>query len=443
MNEISKNKQIQILYILFFLVICSASLTYWQLSQNALNNWSIAYYKLSTYLDQVPAWQKLLKDFLALLLLIISIVVRKTNYTYTKQNFSLIPYFCVWLFIFALSIARSIESTLTLSALFVALRPYIFFISVFVFCYRHLHTLYIRKIYELINFVALIQVYFSLRQRWAAISFNGLTWFHSGSARSVGTFIDPNSLGLFISLVMYLNIFILPKKLFGFSHIRLIFNLFYCITIFLTGSRISQLIVTVLIFYAIYNEFIKGSVHKDNNYSNNGFLNFFAVVSVSLTIYFFLPVINALSGRTSSLSGNRYEIFLDYLNQADISTLLFGKFLGYGSNIIQTLNIYSSSNDVLLSDSTWLFVFAQFGIAGIFALFGFVYALLSTSKSYDNSVRILLHNSKYRSREYFPLYLYLLLGASTVILFELYAVLPILVSLIMPWQANISDDKIY
>lgn len=412
------------LHLLLFFFIASSVLTYWQSAEYALNgHWFSEFYRKEEYISIVPSWQKLLKDVLAFVLLVFSLFFRSTNTLerHQKEPFLKISY-SLLIFVISISLTRSIFTEFSASAIFISIRPLIITISIFLFCHRHLNNIYLIKVLEATNVLALVQVYYSFLQREAAVLFNGVSWLSSGGVRSVGTFTGPNSMGLFLALCIYFNIYILKWNKF-----RIGLFILYSITIFLSDSRTSILIVFLIFIEKAFdylNRFFKSK--KDFV-----FINFIHFVALPLIATFSLNAVKDLSSRgaNSSVYGGRLEIFLDYAQQADILSILFGKHLGFGSNILQVLqdSQLSERSAYFLADSTWAYLFSQFGILGMLLSLSILYYLFKSPYTYLNTRNNFNANKNGGKKN--GLIIYMLCCFSTIIVFEFYAVLPILISL--------------
>jgi hypothetical protein len=427
-----------ILHGLLFLVIAAAVLTYWQASEYALNgNWLIEYYKSLTYIDLVPAWQKAAKDGFSLLLLFGSLAFSPSNPNPAlKNNQDLWLSYLICAIALIIAFIRSLYTNLPNLLIFSSLRPFLSVIAVFIFCHRHLHAHYLRWVFEGTNILALIQVYFAIRQRNAAVVGNGVSWFDSGSARSIGTFIEPNTVGLFLALVFYLNLSILPPH-----RLRPLLLGAIGLGIFLTGSRAAQLSSLIVLSFTCYQKF--GS--SKNSIVEYFFKAFFALPLLFGAALMFYERINIASGRSanSSASGGRLEILLGNFAEGDTVSLFFGKYLSYGSNIVQTLtNSYAASGasrEFFLADSTPAWLIGQFGVLGVLGVMGVVYAFWRSQSSSSRSIDIAQNFPPVKAQlrtDRIGLLIYLFFSTSTIILFEFYAVLPLIITLIFMWQVR-------
>ncbi|HBB32221.1 MAG TPA: hypothetical protein DDZ80_23725 [Cyanobacteria bacterium UBA8803] len=420
----SKYSRISIfLHILLFLTVASSALTYWKAADYAIHgHWLPEYYKDQSYIAIVPSWQKLVKDGLAFLLLLGSLFWPATNpvYKYQKNNNIKVAYILL-LFVISISLARSILTNFSLSILFFTTRPLIITAAIFIFCHRHLNNHYLIKVLEFTNILAISQVFYAVMQRMTAVNYNSVSWFSSGIVRSVGTFTEPNSLGLFLVICAYFNIYILK-----WHPWRIALLAAYALAIFLSDSRTSILILFLLftekIFYHL-TRFCKTQI-------DFLFLNFTRFAILPFLAFYAILAVKDLSirGANSSLYGGRLEIFLAYVNQSDIFSVLFGKHLGFGSNtlkILQDSNILEGS-DAALADSTWSYILFQFGILGILLVIQILYLLfkdpiIHLNLQKDFQVHRILVSQK------MAIGIYLFCCLATIIIFEFYAVLPLLV----------------
>ena len=430
-----------LLHLLLFLVVAASALNYWKSANYALHgNWFIEYYKLPSYTSLVPTRLKLAKDGFAFLLLVGSLSFKSTNPDIIlRGNKGLGVSYALCLCILGLAIARSLASDLPITAILSTLRPLIIVLAIFVFCHRHLHPYYLRWVFEATNGLALIQFYYALQQRQAAIIYNGVGLFDSGSARSVGTFTEPNTMGLFVALVFYLNLLVLP-----FHRLRLAMLGACSITIFLTGSRTALLIILLLVTTQLYQQLRQRlAVLRNPTFITFTLLPVFAMVAVWV-----LAQVNQISGRSasSSASGGRLDILIGYINQTDSLSLLVGQYLSFGSNLVQTLSLGQSDAEgkvFFLADSTWAALLGQFGFLGIFVFISIVYSLwkapllqsteLERNQQWLNQIRGGLTQERAG-----PL-LYFILSSFTIILQEFYAVFPLFICLLFPWRIPLAS----
>jgi hypothetical protein len=418
---------------LLFLIVASSSLSYWQSTEYALNgNWLINYNSKQSYIDRVPAFQKAAKDVLAFLLLIGSLYFRPTNpKTTLKDDRDLSISYLICAAITSIAFIQSLYTRLPDFLVIASLRPIIFIISIFVFCHRHLHPYYLRWVLEAANLLTFVQVYYAVRQRNAAIIHNGVSWLDSGSARAVGLFTEPNAMGLFLAFMFYVNVSILPPNKF-----RPILLVMMTVGIFFTGSRASQLIILTILATTFYRKFW---IPKESSLEEF----FKKVVSVPLALLagsWFYAQVNSFSGRGegSSATGGRFDILLTIVNQLDLTALIFGKYLSYGSNVI---NVVTGRDDFglrpyLIADSTPAWLIGQFGLVGIFGVLYVAYCLFRS----PTLQQIVFVSNRFKprwekiERDQVGLIVYLFFSSTTIILLEFYAVLPLLIAVLFPWQ---------
>lgn len=414
------------LHLLLFLIVASSVLTYWRSAEYALNgNWHPEYYIRQSFVSLVPTWQKILKDLLALLLLAFSLIVPPTtpNPDENRDN-SLAVIYTLCLSVLGLAIARCVTSDLRIIEIFISLRPIIFTISLFIFCHRHLNAFYLIPFLEGLNILAGIQIFYSILQRYSAIVNNGAGWLSSGFVRSVGTFIGPNTLGFFLALVVYVNLYILCL-----NNLRRLFILACAISIFFTGSRTSLLILLLFIVEIIFDRAIQSSVTN----KNRSLIRYFGVIVSPLILIAALWYISNVSGRSSGafFAGHRVEIFLNYFTNTDIFSIVLGNHLGFGSEILialkrgQMFGVGSNSSHVI-ADSTWTYLFYQFGIMGIILFIAIIYVLwkIPNDSAITTSIKLKLNHQKR------GLGIFIFGICATSVLLESYASMAILVPLI-------------
>ena len=424
----NKYHQVSVLFhTLLFLMIASSVLTYWQAAEYALNgNWHPEYYTQQSFVSLIPTWQKILKDVLALLLLAFSLIWIPTTPTKNQQGNKVLPIiYALCLCSLSLAIARGVTSNLGFIEIIYALRPIIFAVSLFIFCHRHLNSYYLTYVLEGVNVLAIIQVFYAFIQRQSAVEQNNAEWLGIGFVRSVGTFIGPNTMGFFLVLAVLINIYILK-----INKWRYILAFIYAIGIFLSGSRTALLILVLLIIERFYDKLIQSS----GTNRQRSLVKYIVILLTPIVIVAAIQQVSDLSGRSStpSMSGGRLEIILGYIDNTDAFSLLFGRHLGFGSEILLVLNrgnllgVDSDSSSLAIADSTWASLLYQFGIMGILLFVMIIYQLWQLPEYfyYPTSTRLNYSNQK------LGLLIYTIGIASTSVLIESYAALSILVPLI-------------
>jgi hypothetical protein len=422
-----------LLHGLLLMIVAASSLTYWQSAEYALNgNWLIDYYHQQHYIDLVPAIQKAAKDMLAFLLLTGSLYFKPTNSDAAlKYNRDLTISYLICASAVGIAFIRSLYTSLPDFILVASLRPVIFIIAIFVFCHRHLHPYYLRWVLEAANSLTFVQVFYAIKQRNAAIFYNGVSWLDSGSARAVGTFTEPNSMGLFLAFMFYVNTSVLPPNKF-----RPILLIMMAIGIFFTGSRAAQMIILIVLAATFYRKFW---LPKESSLEDF----FKKVVSIPLALLagsWFYGQVNAYSGRSdgASATGGRLDIMFSITEQLDVISLVFGKYLSYGSNLINTLSGTAEGGvrTYLIADSTPAWLIGQFGLVGAFGVIYVAYCLFRM----PTLNRIVFLTNRFKptwgkiERDQIGLAVYLFFSATTIILLEFYAVLPLLITVLFPWQ---------
>ncbi|UOO12031.1 MULTISPECIES: hypothetical protein [unclassified Synechocystis] len=409
------------------------------MSDYAVNqSWDAYFYKYSDYLDLVPTWEKILKDAFSLVLLLASIYFPRRKILDFSPNINLQRYYLSFILLFFLSLSNLFASrdvtNLTLFTIVAVIRPFLITASLLFFCHKHLNFFYFRIILECVNIIGIIQVYHSFLQRNSAIINNGLDWLHSGSARSVGTFADPNTLGRFLALLIMVNLFMLPPNI-----IRFFLIISYGIALFFTGSRASLLIIGIFILLFVAIKLSRQSIASTR--AKN--LTFAFLLTVPL-LQFLLLRINLISNRAddtaSPLQDGRYHILFNLINRLNPYEFIFGNYLGYGSNAL-ILTGYDGSN--FLSDSTPASLIGQFGITGLLLFILIVINLFKQTPRHININNsqdyLVLTGDLLQSRN--ALSFYLIISCFTTIIFESYAVIPILLGLIFYDNLDLKNIK--
>ena len=425
------------LHTLLFLIVAASALNYWSVAEYAIKvSWDAYYYKKIGYISLVPNWQKGLKDLFAFLLLIGSLWFPATtpNQDLVK-NKSLTICYALSLVILGIAIARSISSDFTLIMILSCLRPFLPLVALFVFCHRHLQSYYLRWVLEAINVLVLIQVFYAYLQRKNGLDYNGIDWLNSGAVRAVGTFIEPNTMALFLGLSFYINLSVLPPHKW-----RFLILLLCGIGIFFSGSRTGLSMIFILGVIAFFRRI-------DSTYNLNMFkdklLSLFLVIPLISTLFIVtINNVNSISGRASSstIGDGRVGMFQSLIDQSDIPSLLFGHHLGYGSNIVQTLSALSKKtsdeSNFFLSDSTLASLLGQFGICGILVVGILIYILFQKMPKfiYTENPYLALVFTGNLNKDKIGFLVCLIFILATIIIFEAYALLPILTSILFYFQ---------
>jgi hypothetical protein len=236
----------------------------------------------------------------------------------------------------------------SLSTLFLAFFSYAFF-----------SDKEIRKLANLIVFIAILMVPLSLIQLLFGSHIYGML-FDTFAARVTATFVQPNSLGVFLVLSVFL------VRLFSLRYKNFLTFIFASIII-LTGSGISILAISLMSALFIAKKNI------------NFYLRFVFILPLPLLIYLiyaYLPIITNRPDIFQSQQG-RMEIIKDYfLSNLTLKDIFLGKGFGYGTNTLFTVYPDIASYYGIIPDSLYVSLFSQIGVIGIlFFLFlnGYVY----------------------------------------------------------------------
>ncbi|WP_199248735.1 hypothetical protein [[Phormidium] sp. ETS-05] len=408
------------------MLITVSVLTYLKPAQYAVSGqWHPGYFKLESYISLVPSWQKAGKDFLGLILLILSLYFPAADLQYQAyKQYKLEKVYIFLLMFLGIAFARSIISQYTLIQILILLRPIILIISLFVFCSKHLNLEFLLKIFNLINFLGVFQVYYCFFQRYNAVVHNGISWFSRGDIRAVGTFINPNTMGFFVVLLIYLNFYINPTKL------KIFISFFYILPLFWADSLTGLLLFCLFMVERVFTAIVK----KTRFWSRNSDLTKILVLPLfGLVVILLASLIKNSSNRGSgySISGGRLEIFFSYLNTTNTLSIILGKYWGFGSNVLQTVSsdtLFNQQNNhtYFLADSTFTALIAQFGLVGLALVFSVFYCLWW----YPKLSGIKPNNNYFSCRPNMIILLYLFLTGFATNIFENYAILPIIISLL-------------
>ncbi|MFZ4641613.1 MAG: hypothetical protein ACOYMP_14625 [Nodosilinea sp.] len=424
-----------ILHLLLWGVVASTVLAFLPLNNEFLNpsGWySPEYYKLKENINGVSPLLRGLKDGLALLLLVGSLGFKPTNPNQRLQhNGDLKLLYRVGLLLLTIALLRALTTPLSLAQIFTTLRPLIISAAIFVFCYRHLDPTYLRWLLEALNPLALLQVYYAYRQRNNSVDWHGVSFWSHGAVRSVGTFAEPNSLGLFLALVAYLNISVLPPH-----PLRYVLVIAYAATtIYFADSRTAALVIAIVLTLELYRHFSR----LERLLRNPLVIGFILGPLMLGFSYWLLGQVNASSvrGGMSDASGGRFEAVVGAINSSGPISILVGKYLGAGSNILQVLNQADSrdATDLILSDSTLAALINQVGLLGLMVFVGILYILLRLpTRGLPLPGPEDRHQPAPLRQERVGVAAILLVVGLTSVIFEMYAIWPILVPLIFPWR---------
>ena len=424
------------LHTLLFLIVAASALNYWYVAEYAIKvSWNTYYYQKSSYISLVPDWQKGLKDLFAFLLLIGSLWFPATTPNQDLiKNKDLTTCYALSIVVLGIAIARSIASNFTLVMIFNSVRPFIHLVGLFVFCHRHLQPYYLRWVLEAINVLALIQVFYAYWQRQSALQYNNIDLLNSGTARAVGTFIGPNTMALFLAIVFYINLSVLPQRKW-----RFLILLLCGVGIFFSGSRTGLSLILMLSIIASHRKINKVYI----NISKNNLLNLLITMPIISIIFInIINNVNSISSRafSSTTIDGRVDIFISLIDRSDIWSLLFGHHLGYGSNIVQILSASSEktldNSTLFLSDSTLAFLLGQFGVCGLLVVGIVIYILFQKMPKfiYTENPYLALVFTGNLNKDKIGFLVCLIAILATIIIFETYAVLPILTSILFYFQ---------
>lgn len=425
------------LHTLLFLIVAASALNYWSLAEYALKeSWYSDYSTRHDYISLVPVWQNGLKDLFAFLLLIGSLWFPATtpNQDLMKTK-GLTTCYALSILVLGIAIARSIASNFTFIFILISLRSCLHIVALFVFCHRHLQPYYLRWVLEAINVLALIQVFYASWQRQTDIQYNSVDLLSIGAVRSVGTFINPNTMAIFLAIVFYVNLSVLPQRKW-----RFLILLLCGVGIFFSGSRAGLSTILMLSLIASYIK-IKKIYNINFNFIKNKILSLLITIPI-ISIIFINTVeyVNSKGNRGDSSIQNdgRLGIFTSLIDKSDAWSLLFGHHLGFGSNILVRLNrdTPSTYGQTFISDSTFTSLLSQFGVCGLLVTLSVTFILFKKRSKiiYSNNPYLFLTLRGNINQDKTGFFIYLIGTSMTAIVFESYAILPIVISILFYFQ---------
>lgn len=423
MNLITRRQNIKIppIYWLYLILIIASVLTYTSSSSFAIfQDWDPYHFQKARYISRTPSYQRFLKDILIIVLFICSIIYKPERSFIQKRRFSNLHIFYILsLFIIAISIARNLDTNVDIKLVLMSTRPMFYLLTLILFCHRHLNSVFLLKVLSYSNFLLVIQFIYAVLQRFQAVINQGISIFSLGHMRSVGTFAGPNSLGLYLSLMLIINLYVLrdSKYLSYFSSLCLV-------GIYLSGSRTSIMIAILVLALKLKDKII-------GKFSNSLIQRFLFDLILFIPAFLYLPFyvkdISDRGGSDVALEGTRREIFTNLLSTSDIPSLLFGHYLGYGSNAVVTyqkeIGVSLEQSYSFIADSTPSYLIAQFGFFVFPLIILFFLRLWFSKNSLQFSNKSVIHKPKT------AIFAYLLCSSLTIILFEFYVAMIILVPL--------------
>lgn len=423
-----------LLHLLLFLIVVATVLTFLPLNDEFLNpsGWyPTEYYKLKANIDKIPTLRRTLKDGFALLLLVGSLWFKPTHPNPQLQhNGDLKLLYGLGLALLGLALLRTLATPLGLTNALATLRPLVMSVALFVFCHRHLNPAYLRWVLEALNPLALLQLYYAYQQRINSVDWHGVTFWSRGAVRSVGTFAEPNTLGLFLALVVYLNLSVLPPHPLRYGLVAAC----AMVALYFADSRSAALLIAMLIILELYRRLS----HLDPFLRRPAVLGLvIAPLGLGMT-YWLLGEISSSSvrGDMGDNSGGRLGAVLGAVNSSGPIALLVGKHLGSGSNVLQMLNQASRSSgmDLIISDSTLAALINQVGLLGVVVFGGIIYVLLKLPIHSSALPGVDSRRPPALRQERAGLVAILLLVGLSNVIFEMYALWPIIVPLMFPWH---------
>ena len=409
------------IYWLYLILIIACVTTYTPSSTFAIfQDWDPYHYQKIKYISQTPSYQRFLKEALIVMLFIVTLLRKPIRPKNKKNSFSRLHYFYIAaIFIVSISIIRNLGTSVDIKIVMMATRPIFYLLTLILFCHRHLNAAFLLRVLSYSNLVLILEFFYALLQRLQAVTHQGVSVISIGHMRSVGTFAGPNSLGLYLSLMLVINLYILD---------RLKYSLFYsvlCILgIYFTGSRTAFMIVILIVLFKLKENFL-GNFSKVR--VQKVMLDFLIFFPVLLYLPWYVKDISDRGGADAALIGTRREIFLNLFKNSDLFSILFGHYLGYGSNSVVTyqkeLGVDVGQSYSFIADSTPSYLIAQFGILVFPLIILFFYKLWFSKKRSFKARDPIAHMPK------IPVIFYLVCSSLTIILFEFYAAIVVLIPL--------------
>lgn len=266
----------------------------------------------------------------------------------------------------------SIIALLTLEPLTVAagIRQFIYFslipVSINLTQENLIKRKYITRVYLI---MVIVQFVVSVFQAKYMQHFEGTTFF---GARVVGGFNNPNTIGIFFSLGIFISLFLLNREKSG-----LVLFCICAVGILMSGSRVAMLAALLTTFLKVV------SLPRPNRIR-------MYIFTAGLVFALFLPtIVNKLSGRTPPplFQDDRFKIIYYVFNESSFWQFLFGSGVGLDSNLSLVIkNTYPSlfyTKFYLVTESMYTAVVHQLGLVGLVLYFIFFgYFALSSFRSF-------------------------------------------------------------
>lgn len=221
----------------------------------------------------------------------------------------------------------------------------------------------IKSITKILCWFIIIEVLLCLLQTRFMPAFDGYTFFGS---RTVGTFNNPNTIGIFFCFCFYWILFMSNTK-----H-SVLWTIISGIGLLTTASRTAIIMFFMIIFFYLLTHY-KMSVHGRGLFLCSSLL---AATALFLSL-------NLLTGReriksTSIYKDPRVNILNDFIKKSNAPTFLFGRGIGVGSNTLPTLmSLVGDKTKGIrsISDSMIVAGLRQYGLIGCIVIEIFFFAL--------------------------------------------------------------------
>jgi hypothetical protein len=208
-----------------------------------------------------------------------------------------------------------------------------------------------------LKIVLLIELLFALLQTQLMPAVESFTFLGS---KPVGSFINPNTIGVFGSLSILLLILFKEKK----EKISVLYFTCAILLAFLSGSRVA---IMLLMLILVMNQLVGMKLSPVKLMIS--FLSFLMLVIIIINI----NTITYKPSELSTIKGVRILNIINYLTTTDLFHLMFG--YGWGSHTSWYYTLSSVSSPSIALDSLYASMLAQIGLIGSILLGFFMYWL--------------------------------------------------------------------
>jgi hypothetical protein len=308
----------------------------------------------ASYLNE--GWSRYIKDIcLVLFSMIFPFFVLGNKSLFSSVSLKLPLFFLVWIaiqsifgHIYSQSLGHFIAGSRWLMNLYCSVG--VFWVVVILNQKNGVYTrLILNNVFIFITFVSFLFAFL----QWAKMGFS------SFSGMRINSLYGNAGVFGFVIIAIGLYFYVSGMK---FIHKSIIFSILFFMSA-LSGTRTAMMCILIL-FYFLY---LSEKVLSSSKTKNKSLLVFFVIISF-IFAYIGLLIVNAVADRGSlldNLSGGRMDILIKAVLDLDNESaflLLFGRGLGFGTNMAIILDLVANHENIMDSTiATWI---VQFGLVG-------------------------------------------------------------------------------